>query len=247
MRTRLLSAMACAIAVAIAAPAGVAAPSVANTSNELEGLVRVKSRQFDAVHLLPKADFRGYTKVMLDPAQVAFARNWLRDVNRSETELSRRTTRQDADRIADEARAGFGESLANAFRNAGYAVVAAPGADVLRLSPRIVDLYVTAPARLTSSPGTRVYTANAGEGTLVLDFRDSTTGAVLGRATDRRTAGDRGSFDGQGNPSLSITSTISNRGDFTAMFGTWARSSVAVLEESKAGSPVAPDAGPAKD
>ncbi len=246
MRTHLLSVMACAIAVVIAAPAAVAASTGADASIELEGLVRVKSRQFDAVYLLPKADFRGYTKVLLEPAPVAFAPNWLRDVNRPATELSRRTTKEDAERIADEAQTGFGDSLARAFRNAGYAVVAAPGADVLRLSPRIVDLYVTAPERLTSSPGTRVYTANAGEGTLVLEFRDSTTGAVLARAEDRRTAGDRGSFEGQGNPGLGITSTISNRADFAAMFATWARGGVAFLEEAKTGSPVAADAGAAR-
>ena len=43
---------------------------------KLDGLVRVKSKRLDVVYLQPGADFRSYTKVMLDPTEVAFAKNW---------------------------------------------------------------------------------------------------------------------------------------------------------------------------
>jgi hypothetical protein len=38
-------------------------------------LVRVESKNFGSVFVLPGADFRPYTKVMLDPTEVAFDKN----------------------------------------------------------------------------------------------------------------------------------------------------------------------------
>jgi hypothetical protein len=37
-----------------------------------DGLVEVKPKRMDAAYLLPGADFRSYTKVMIDPSEVAF-------------------------------------------------------------------------------------------------------------------------------------------------------------------------------
>ncbi len=41
-----------------------------------DGLVRVKPKRMDAAYVAPGADFRAYTKVMLDPAEVAFKKDW---------------------------------------------------------------------------------------------------------------------------------------------------------------------------
>ena len=208
-----------------------------DVSTDREGLVQVESTRFDAIYLLPGADFRGYTKIMLDPARVAFAESWMRDVNQGR-DLSRRTTREDAEQIADEARTGIGGIFTDALKKMGYEVVAAPGADVLWLSPQVLDLYITAPAKLTRSPDARVYTTDAGKATLVLQIRDSSTGALLGRTVDHRTAGDRANFQDPRSFRLrSPTSTVSNRGDFEALFVTWARSSTEGLAELKAQSP----------
>ena len=46
-----------------------------------DNLVLVKSKRLEAVYLLPGADFRTYTKVMLDPTEVAFRKDWMRDYN----------------------------------------------------------------------------------------------------------------------------------------------------------------------
>jgi hypothetical protein len=211
-------------------------------SADRDGLVQVESRRFDAIHVMPGADFRGYTKILLDPARVAFAESWMRDVNQGR-DLSRRTTSEDAEQIAEEARTGFGAIFTDALKSAGYEVVAAPGADVLRLSPQVVDLSITAPEKLTTSPRTRVYAADAGQATFVLQVRDSTTGALLARATDRRTAGDRGNFRNQGNLRLRYpSSAVANRGDFGVLFASWARTSAQALAEFKSHSPVAPAA-----
>ncbi len=209
-----------------------------------EVLVKAKSKRFDALYLLPGADFRGYTKVMLDPARVAFAEDWSRDINQT-MDLMRRTSTEEAEQIAEQASTGFGGVFANVFRNAGYEVVTAPGADVLRLSPQVVDFLITAPESLTASPRTRVYAAEAGQATLVLEFHDSTTGALLGRAVDRSTAGDRGHLGNRARIRLAYQiSTVSNRADFEALFATWASGSVRCVEDLKTQSPVAL-AGPA--
>ena len=48
-----------------------------------------------------------------------------------------------------------------------------------------MDLYVNAPAT-TSTGISRSYTVEAGEATLHVDVRDSRTGTLLGRVSDRR-------------------------------------------------------------
>ncbi len=222
------AALVCAAPMVTAQAGAVAAPT------DWEGLVQVKSKRLDAVYLLPGADFRGYTKVMLDPTQVAFAPNWMRDMNSPRMDLRRRTTNEDAQKIAEQARTGFGDTFANAFKAAGYEVVTVPGADVLRLSPRVINLYVNAPESATTSTRTRSYQVDAGEATLALDVRDSTTGALLGRAVDHRTAGNRGNF----RSNVGIASPSSNRGDFEDLFQTWAQICVKGLDEVKALSPV---------
>ena len=75
--------------------------AVAATSPESwSGLVEVNARRLDAAFLLPGADFRPYTKVMLDEPQVAFRNNWLRSVNSGSASRARtRVTEADAERI----------------------------------------------------------------------------------------------------------------------------------------------------
>ena len=41
-----------------------------------DGLVRVKPKRMDAAYVAPGTDFRAYTKVMFDPAEVAFKKDW---------------------------------------------------------------------------------------------------------------------------------------------------------------------------
>src|SRR5688572_567159 len=94
-----------------------------------DGLSRVDAKRFDAVYLLPGADFRGYTKVMLDPTEVAFEKEWLRDYNRSTASLSQRISETDARRGLDLVRTGFEEAFRKAYPEAGYQVVTEPGED----------------------------------------------------------------------------------------------------------------------
>lgn len=193
-----------------------------------DNLVQIKSKKLDLVYLLPGADFRGYTKVMLDPTEVAFRKNFVRDYNSgSVMSLDRRVTDADVQRMSGQAKAGFEEVFKEAYEAAGYQVVTEAGPDVLRVRTAVLDLYVTAPD-LRSATRSRSYSEEAGEATLVLEVRDSVTGAILGRAVDKRTVGDMGG----------IRDSVSNRSDFTQTFKAWAKRGAEGLTELKAQSPI---------
>jgi len=187
-----------------------------------EDLVQVKSKKLDAVYLLPGADFRGYTKIMINPVQVSFRKDWVKEANRSRG-MSRRIDDNDAQQIAQAARSGFEEIFTAAFKAKGYDAVTNPGPDVLRLSPAITNLYINAPQPMAA--GVRSYTVEAGEATLILEARDSMTGAILGVAIDRSATRNSGY--------ATLTTGTSNRAEFGDLFRRWADICVKGLENLK--------------
>jgi hypothetical protein len=169
---------------------------------------------------------------MIEPTDVAFRKDWQREQNRDRIGLMNRVTDEDARRILDDAQKSFQRLFAEAYTEAGYAVVSTPGPDVLRLSTSIIDLDVTAPD--TMDPGrSRTYSRDAGEATLVLEARDSLTGELLGRAVDERQTSDMGPF---------IRNSVTNAAAFEQVFRRWARTSADGLAELKELSPVDPSA-----
>ena len=219
---RALTASCVALAFALATPSA----AVAKAPDTWDNLIKVKSKKLEAVYLLPNADFRLYTKVMIDPTQVAFQKNWQSDINRTTTGLGGKISDSEASKIADQARTGFEAIFAKAYSDAGYQVVTTPGPDVLRLVTGVLNLSISAPD--TGSSRARAYSAEAGEATVVIEVRDSLTNAVLGRAVDQRVAGD---MPGQ-------RTSASNREDFEDLFKDWAKTSVEGLAQLKAMSPI---------
>ena len=212
-----------------------AALAAENPSPSWDGLIAVKSKRLDAVYLMPDADFRTYTKVMFDPVEVALKKNWVRDYNRITGDLSGQISNADVQKGLETIRTGFTDTFAKAFSDAGYRVVTAPGPDVLRLRTGVMNVSVTAP---DVRPGnSRTFSRDAGEATLILEARDSETGAVMGRAVDQRLAGDT---------SRLMRNSVTNRTDFSRLFTDWAKASVDGLAELKALSPVNVAALPAK-
>lgn len=199
-----------------------------------DGLIEVKPKRMDAAFLLPGADFRPYTKLLIDPTQVAFKKDWMRSQN-DQRDLSRRVTPEDADKILAAARSNFDDVFAEAFSKAGYTVVTAPGPDVLRVSTAVVNLYINAPD--TMSPGRSYsFTTEAGEATLIIEVRDSMTGALMGRVLDRR--------ETRGTGRMQMATSVSNQQEFRALFRQWADIAARGLEELKAHSPVPQDLKP---
>lgn len=195
-----------------------------------DGLVQVKSKKFDLVYLQPGADFRAYTKVLIEPTEVAFAKDWQRDYNRSTRALSSRVSDSDVEEALTKGVAAATDIFTNAWTKGGYTVVSAPGLDVLRVKTGVVNIRVNAPEQMTAG---RSYTFSeeAGQATLFIEARDSVTGALLGRAVDQKIVGD----------SMALWRTrSSNRADFRDQVQQWADASVRGFSALKSLSPVTP-------
>ena len=206
----------------------------ADTPESWDGLVEVKPKRMDAAFLLPGADFRPYTKVMIDPTQVAFQKDWFKRMNDTR-DFSRRVSKEEAEQILAAARSNFDEVFVEEFTKAGYAVVNAPGADVLRVSTAVVNLYINAPD-VGSSGMSKTFTTEAGEATLFVEVRDSQSGALMGRVIDRR--------ETQGIAGRTQANRATNTAEFRNLFRNWAGTTIQGLEELKAHSPVPMDLKP---
>jgi hypothetical protein len=211
-----------AIGVLVASAAGAKAPDT------WDNLHKFKAKNVDVAYLLPDADFRAYTKVMLDPAEVAFEKNWKRDYNNSTIGLSRRITDEEALEALQKASASFNAIFADTFAKGGYQIVTAPGPDVLRIRAAVINIRVAAPDQM-SAGRTRSFSSEAGSGTLVIEVRDSQTNAVMGRVVDSRLIGDT---------RMQMRSSVTNRADFEREFENWAKISVKGIDTLKANSPL---------
>ena len=202
----------------LAGPAVVAKPPT-----NWDGLVQVKSKRLDLVYLQPGADFRGYTKVMVEPTEVAFAKNWQRDYNRASRALSGRVSDRDVEEAVSEGVKAAHDIFTAAWTKGGYAVVTEPGPDVLRVKTGIINITVNAPDQPTSARSYS-FSDEAGSATLFVEARDSTTGALLGRAIDQGIVGDN---------TAAWRTASSNRADFRDMVENWAQISVRGMTELK--------------
>jgi phage gp37-like protein len=219
-------------AVGVAAVAlfigGVARADDTVTPANWDGLVEVKGKRMDMVFVAPGADFRPYTKILLDRTEVAFDKDWRKDMNDTRS-VSRKIDDAEAAKIMEAASSNFTDVWTKALEKAGYKVATAPGPDVLRLSPAITNLYINAPDTMEAGRVTS-YTTEAGEATLVLEVRDSRTNAMLGRVVDRR--------ETRSTATMQQASRVTNRADFRMLFQQWASIAGKGLDELKELSPI---------
>lgn len=213
-----------ALMLVVATPAAAQQPA---TAESWDGLVEVNARRIDNAFLLPGADFRPYTKVMLDEPEVAFRQNWLRDANRGARGTTGRVTERDATRIMESVSANTIDLFTRAFTDAGFEVVTRDGPGVLRVGTAVVNLVVNAPDTM-SAGRSMTFTTNAGEATLILEARDSQTNALLARVIDRRET--RG-IPGRAN-------RVTNTSEFRTLAADWARIAASRLNTLKEISPV---------
>lgn len=200
----------------------------ADPAQTWDGLVQVPSKQMDTVFLQPGADFRGYAKVILDPTEVAFARDWQSNYNNNVLSNSQRVSDAQMAQAIGEAVSSAGAIFAEAWSKGGYAVVQSPGPDVMRVKTGVVNITMTAP-EVAAAGRTQSYAAEAGQATFYVEVRDSLTGALLGRAVDHTLVGN----------DLNTARTAgTNRADFRKEVQRWAEISVRGVSELKALSPV---------
>jgi hypothetical protein len=127
------------------------------------------------VYVKPGVDLSRYDKVMLDPVVVRFGLGTSRTLD-----ANARSAVQKA--FESEFRGQLGKSTV-------YTLVSEPGADVLRLTPELADVVVTAP-RQPDTPDSDFYVQQTGAVTLALLVTDSLSHAVLVRAYDRQAVED---------------------------------------------------------
>ena len=198
-------------------------PALARAPDTYEGLYKVKSKRFDLAYVATGVDFTAYDAVLLEEPKVAFQRNWQRNYN-SSASFDRRIDDEEAAQILEAARDGIAQVFAETFREHGYTLATSPGPKVLTLNTAVIDLQVNAPDTMTAGRSV-TFSREAGEAKLVVEVRDSTSGALLGRAIDRRTIGDGPIYR---------RDMVTNRSDFERAFGHWAKISTEALDDLRA-------------
>jgi hypothetical protein len=200
------------------------APSVPEVTGE--GLARVKDSQADLIYLLPGAQLAGYNKVVLLPSWIAFRKNWQSTINANWS--LNQITGQDMQEMIEEVKKLLTEEFTAELVKSGYVVVKESGPDVLAVKPSIVNLDVYAPEPAhTAGTFAKIYIAQSGEATLVLELFDSVTEQLLVRAYDHQFFGDADKL-----PRLPRTH-YTNINDFRNTFGSWAKMLVKELDRAK--------------
>lgn len=189
-------------------------------SEVVEGLARVPSTRVDTVLAAPGVSLANYRRVMLDPVEIGFVEGWeKRDAG---------VTAEDITRIRSQAGAAFREIFGFALSvNGGYGLTTRPDPDVLRVSTTISNLDVgKSPAEAaTMRPA---YVVSSADLVLLMDLRDSRSGALLVRAIDRgkvRQAGD-----------MRIDDSVTNSTDARRALEMWAGLLREALDEARANS-----------
>jgi len=207
-------------ALALLSGCVVNAPPVAERTPD--GLVRVQSGQADSVYRAPGASLASYTRVILDPVNLAFKLDWQK--------RNPDVTASDVTRIRSQGTAIFNEIFSSALTmQHGYPVTTQPGSDVLRISASITELDVSA------APGTagaqRMFIVSPSDLTLTLELRDSQSGALLARAIDKE--------KGRSFGNLKVEGSIENSAEARRALEMWAGLLRAALDNAR-GTPQVP-------
>ena len=196
-------------------------------ASTLEGLQRVEVKGIDAVFRKPGADYSQYSKIMVYAPQIAFSKNF-GDTSGS---VLHNMAKPDREKIKTDLTKAFVDVIKRELETeGGYKLVIEEGPDVLAFQPAIVNLYVTAPDVSMQTAGrVKTYTTNAGEMTLVAEFRDSITNELLTRVYDRQAGMDSGTWE--------WTTSVSNGAEARRIIGNWAKTMRRALDAAH-GKPV---------
>jgi hypothetical protein len=176
-----------------------------------DGLQKISIKGVDMAYARPGATLVGYSRVMLDPIDVTFRKDWKPTRSGSNIKVSA----QERDNIAKGvAKVVFEEFVKQLQSDSDYQMVSEAGPNVLRVKAKIVDLYLNAPD--TGVAGrSRSYTVSAGEMTLFAELYDSQSGELLARVADRHVARHTGR--------LTLTSSVVNAEEVRSAAASWAR------------------------
>jgi len=151
------------------------------------GLHKIKVKDIDLAYARPGASLAAYKRIKIDPVEVEFRK--AKDPARAGSAI--KLSSEEREKIRSNVARAVQEEFAKELqKSSAYKVASDAGPDVLRVKPRILDLYVNAP---DVGPGrTRTLVSSAGEMTLVAELSDSASGQVLARVADQRDASKGG-------------------------------------------------------
>lgn len=214
-------------AAATALLAGCATPEPAlqtgpDAEVSFDGLTRVENSRADAAWARADLDLSRYSKIMVVSA--GFEYTDASNRGRTATERSR-----GGPFVIDEQRRERFEALVNEVwteelqKLQHFEFVTEPGPDVLMLRGALLDIETNVPDTDQMAGRSRVYVSYVGEATLVLELRDSQTGAILARSVDRRAAERMG---GQ----LFESNRVTNAAEVRRLMRFWAQRLVESLD-----------------
>lgn len=189
-----------------------------------EGLARVDSRAVDVLYRRPNASLSSYTKLLIKPITVQFAKDWDPNSGSSGSVLYR-MNEVDREKIKRDLGDAFLEVFRREMEGGGYPLVNETGADVLEMQAAIVNLRITAPDPSQLTGNVKVYTTDAGEMTLIMQLHDSVTGELLARAIDRKEAT---------HDFYNWTTSVSNTADAKRLIDSWATQLRKAFDASRA-------------
>jgi hypothetical protein len=187
-----------------------------------DGLRLVDKTRSGEIYADPDIDWTGYDSIILDPATVAFRKNWERDQNRNR---GIRIRPEEIERIKSGLAGLFDEVFTRELsRNGGYEMTSVAADNALRITPHIVDLDAYAPD-VGSVGRTYQYSESAGRMTLKLEIYDSVTGDLIATASDRQEDPRLGWMEWR--------TRVSNRADAERMLQRWATRLRERLDEAR--------------
>jgi hypothetical protein len=180
-----------AVAVLVLASGCATSSPTLDTTDEsgmsFDGLYPVKGGTADQAWARQDVDISQYSKIMLQGVGIEYrpggesGRLYRPNSRDSHFEVTDRQKKM----LEDLLREGFLEELG---KSEHFTVVSEPGPDVLFISGGLLDVVSFVPP--DTAGRSDIYLSRVGEATLVLEIRESTTGAILARAVDRRAAED---------------------------------------------------------
>ena len=173
-----------------------------------DGLTKVEVKGLDLAYARKDTNFAGYGKLIVEPVEVAFHKNWNPTRPGSHLKLGA------GDR--ENIRTGVAKIVQEEFERAlqpTYPLAKEAGPDVLRVRAKVLNLIANAPD--TKTAGAHAIVMSSGEMTLLLELYDSETGSILARVVDRKEGRNTGQWQ--------MASSVASAGDAKAVAASWAK------------------------
>jgi hypothetical protein len=208
--------------VACLVVSGCASPPPPKPPPTWDGLELAEREGLDSVYVRPGASLAAYKRVILRYAEVSFDQNW-----KPFTDPALRARKVDPNKISLQVAEAFNDIVVRELQQHSYNVVTDPDDDVLRVVPKITDLFVKfSDAAGSSDNGAPI--VDTGHMTLVVELRDSLTNTALSRVVDRI---DANSAD------LPVGSSLTGSAAAERIFTTWAIALRTALDRAHAPPP----------